>query len=135
MTDYEMLMVFTESVNTLWFIFTAYVSVVFAFLVVAYLVSGKLDRPIVAIVITLYSLVALWAGWAINRASTSLVAAVSQMKQAIRNGESTLAWHPSTETPDLVIAIMPTIITSMTLLAFVGSLAFFFYHRRATRET
>jgi len=57
MTDHELLSTFIEFTNTLWTIFATYVSIVFAFLVAAYLVSSRLTPKVVSLVITLYSLV------------------------------------------------------------------------------
>ena len=44
MSDFEMLSALTESINTLWTIFSIYVSIVFAFLVASYLAAGRLAR-------------------------------------------------------------------------------------------
>ena len=135
MTDFEMITVFMELVSTLWTVFATYVSIVFAFLVVSFMASGKLRSGLVSIVIFLYSLVSLWALWAMNRGSVSLVGAAREMKRQIQDGSSSLGWHPAANTPEFVLAIIPFVVTLVGLLAYGGSLLFFFYQRRAERAS
>lgn len=125
-----MLSVFMEIVNAIWTVFATYVSVVFAFLVVSYMVAGKLKPAIVSIIVALYTLVALWATWALNRGAASLTALVSEMKRNIAAGASSLSWHPATHTPDFLLTMIPVIVTFVVLLAYAGSLIFFCYQRR-----
>ena len=66
MTDAELLSTFSSFVNTSWMIFTAYVSIIFAYLVAGYLISSKLGSKMVILVSTIYTLVAMWAIFAIN---------------------------------------------------------------------
>ena len=54
MTDYELLNIFIEFTNTVWTIFATYVSIVFAFIVAAYLVSSRLTPKVVSLVLYLY---------------------------------------------------------------------------------
>ena len=130
MSDFELISTFMAAVETLWLIFSTFVSVVFAFLVVSYLVAGKLQKSLAATIIGLYSLVALWSVWALNRGSASVSAVGGQMKARVQDGTSTLGWHPAASTPDLVITAIPILITVIALLSYVGSIYFFYAQRK-----
>jgi hypothetical protein len=129
-TDFEMVSVFTDLVSTLWTVFATYVSIIFAFLVVSYLASRTLQPVIVAIIVSLYTLVAAWAIWALNRSATLLVAVAGEMKRNVADGSSALDWHPAAQSPDFLIAVVPALVTIIALLAYFGSLFFFYYERK-----
>ena len=130
MTDFELVSVFMGLVSTLWSIFASYVSIVFAFLVVSYLASRTLKPVIVLIVVSLYTLVAVWAIWALNRNATTLVAVVGEMKRKVAEGNSSLDWHPAAQAPDFLLAVVPLLVTIIGLLAYFGSVFFLYYHRK-----
>lgn len=132
MTDYEMLSITVELVNTVWAIFATYVSIVFAFLVASYLVAQKLAPRIVSIVITLYTLVALWAVFGLNRTMASLSAAIGEIKRAVLANSSSLDWYPGASIPDVISSAFPILITIIAVIAYFGSLAFFFHQRRVS---
>lgn len=133
MSDYELLSVFMAQVQALWEVFSTFVSVVFAFLVVSYLVASKLRRSLAAVAIALYTLVALWAAWALSRGAASVAAIAQEMKNHVRDGTSTLGWHPAANTPDVVGDAIPIGITLIALLAYLGSVFFFYVQRRTHR--
>lgn len=135
MTDYEMLSVTIELINTTWTIFATYVSIVFAFLVASHLVSNKLAPNIVSVVITLYTLVALWSVWGLNRTSASLAAILSEIKRAVGEADSSLGWYPAISIPDLMMSAIPILITTVAVVAYAGSIAFFFHQRKFSAST
>ncbi len=135
MTDYELLTIFIEFVNTTWTIFATYVSIVFAFIVASHLVARQLTSRVVSLVITLYSLVAVWSVWGISMNAISISATVGEMKRRLLEGGSSLGWLPIVETPDFMRSIIPFLITLLALVVYVGSIVFFFYQRRAERPT
>jgi len=130
MSDYELISLLMASVDALWLVFSTFVSIVFAFLVVSYLVASKLRRSLAAIVIALYTLVALWAGWAMSRGSASVSAIVGEINLHVQGGTSSLGWHPAANTPDLVIRAIPIVITLIAFLSYVGSMFFFYIQRK-----
>lgn len=130
MSDYELISVFITSVDALWVVFSTFVTVVFAFLVVSYLVASKLRRSLAAIVMALYTLVALWAAWAMSRGSASVTAIAAEMKLRVQDGTSSLDWHPAANTPDFLISAIPIVITLIALLTYVGSVFFFYIQRK-----
>ena len=135
MSDAELLEAFTNFVNTSWMIFTAYVSVVFAYLVAGYLVSNKLGTRMILLVSTIYSFVAMWAIFAINTNLQSVSAAVIEIKRVVSEGDSSLGWLPIVSVPDYFNIAIPIIGTFITISAYLGSVLFFIYQRRSSGET
>lgn len=131
MTDYEIVSVLNEFVSTTWSIFSTYVSIVFAFLVASYLVSSKLAPRIVAVVMVLYTLVAFWALWGLNRTAANLMASIAEIKRRVHEDGSSLGWLPATSIPDFMLHAIPLLITAVAVIAFVGSVVFFFHQRKA----
>ena len=132
MTDYELLSIFIEFINTTWAIFATYVSIVFAFLVAGYLVSKKLSSTIVSIVVTLYTLVAFWSVFALNRNVIAIGATVAEINRAVQEGESSLGWVPGVAAADFMTPLIPALVTGLAVVAYVGSIFFFFYQRNST---
>ena len=130
MTDYEMMIGLTELINTVWIIFASYISILFAFLVASYLVASKLAPKIVTVVISLYTLVAVWVLFGINRTTSTIVGLASEIKHSVLESDSSLSWHSVTTIPDSLLAVLPVIITLVVAAAYVGSLFFFFYERK-----
>lgn len=131
MTDSELLSAFMVAVETLWLIFSTYVSIVFAFLVVSYLVANRLQRSLAAISVALYTLVALWSAWALSRSSMSVTAVAAEMKARAQDGTSSIDWHPAANTPDVLISAIPLLITLIAVLAYIGSVFFFYIQRKS----
>ncbi len=135
MSDHELLSTFIAFTNTLWMIFATYVSIVFAFIVAAYLVADRLTPRVVSLVVTLYSLVSFWSVWAISQNAGAVAATVSEMKRVVEENDSTLGWVPQVSIADFLIPTLPRVITGLAFVAYAGSIVFFFYQRRITRPT
>ena len=130
MTDYELLSILAEFINATWMVFATYVSIVFAFLVAGYLVSNRLTKRMISIVITIYTLVALWSLWGLNRNIATVTAIVAEIKRAVREDGSSLGWVPAVGTPDFLFPIVPILVTMLAVVAYAGSIAFFFHQRK-----
>ena len=135
MTDYELLTIFIEFVNTTWTIFATYVSIVFAFIIASHLVASQLTPKVVSLVITLYTLVAIWSVWGISMNANSISATVGEMKRRLLVDSSSFGWLPILEMSEFVRTIIPFLITLLAFVVYVGSIAFFFSQRRAERPT
>ncbi len=133
MTDYELLTIFIEFVNTTWIIFATYVSIVFAFIVASHLVASQLTSRVVSLVITLYTLVAVWSVWGISMNAVSISATAGEMKRRLLEDNSSLGWLRLIEMPDVMRSIIPSLITLLALVVYVESIVFFFSQRRADR--
>lgn len=130
MSDHELLNTFIAFTNTLWMIFATYVSIVFAFIVAAYLVAGRLTSILVSLVVTLYSLVSIWSVWAIGQNANAVAATAREMKRLVAASQSTLGWVPQVSIPDYMIPILPKMITGIAFVAYIGSIVFFYYQRK-----
>ena len=130
MTDYELLTILIEFINIVWTIFATYVSIVFAFIVASHLVAKKLTSRVVSLVITLYTLVALWSVWGISMNSFAISATTGELKRRFVEGDSSLGWLPILEMPDSMRSTVPFLITLLVFVVYVGSIIFFFYQRR-----
>jgi uncharacterized membrane protein YhaH (DUF805 family) len=135
MTDYELLTIFIEFVNTTWIIFATYVSIVFAFIVASHLVASQLTSREVSLVITLYTLVSIWSVWGISMNAISIAATSGEMKRRLLEDSSSLGWLHLLAMPDFMRSIMPFLITLLVVVVYVGSIVFFFCQRRAERPT
>ena len=131
MTDYELLSIFIEFINTTWMIFATYVSIVFAFLIAGYLVARKLTPGIISLVVTLYTLVAVWSIFALNRNVVSISATAAELNRAVQEGDSSLGWLPAIESAELMTVLVPALVTGLGIVAYLGSIFFFFYQRNS----
>ena len=133
MTDYELLTILIEFINIMWTIFATFVSIVFAFIVASHLVAKKLTSRVVSLVITLYTLIALWSVWGISLNSFALSATAGELKRRSVEDGSSLGWLPMLEMPDVMRSAIPFLITLLVFVVYVGSIIFFFYQRRVER--
>lgn len=134
MTEYEVVSALTDTLDLLWTIFATYVSIVFAFLVTSYLVASKLASGIVWLVLTLYTVVSGWAIFGLSRTSSTVVGLASEIKRMALEPGSTLGWHTVVSTPDLAFSLISFVSTSVGIIAYVGSIVFFFYQRHLNVE-
>ena len=130
MTDYELYSAFAETWSVIWLIFATYLTVTFAFLVAGHLVSHSLKSTMVALIVGLYSLVALWCTFGINRWVTTAAAMTQEVRRAVEAGESTLGWTTMATTPAAVTWAIPLVLLVITLGAYAGAVVFFFHQRR-----
>ena len=134
MSDYELLSAFIEFINTTWLIFTTYVSIVFAFLVAGFLVSSRLSSKMTLLVTTIYTLVAVWSIFALNRNVAAIAAAQNEIKRAIQDSGSSLGWLPAASIPDFANSAVTFLVTTIAIFAYVGSVFFFFYQRKSSGD-
>ena len=134
MTEYEVVSALTATLDLLWTIFATYVSIVFAFLVASYLVAHKLVSGIVWLVLTLYTVVSAWAIFGLSRTSATVVGLVFEIKRMALEPGSTLGWHTVVSTPDIAFPFISFVTTSVGVIAYVGSIVFFFYQRHLNVE-
>ena len=134
MTDYELLTVTIEFINIVWAIFATYVSIVFAFIVASHLVAKKLTPRVVSLVITLYTLVAVWAVWGISMNAFAISATSGELKRRLVEDGSSLGWLPLLEMSDSVRSTVPFLITLLVVVVYVGSIIFFFYQRQVEQH-
>ena len=128
MTDYEMFYVFQENLNLIFTILMNYISIVFAFLVVGYLVSARLNTSMISIIIGLFTLVSFVMTFALNRTAQTILDIGEEIRNAVHNGTSSLGWHNITD-PEILIQGPMITFTSIMILAYIGAVIFFFHQR------
>ena len=121
MTDFEITYMTNEYVNTLLTTFISYVSIVFAFLIAAYLVAPRLDRAMSIIVLLLYTLATFYLVLAVRYLASSV--------QVIQTGVSPVVDRPAL-VPLLALNLPNKLELAVMVLAYIGSIAFFFQQRK-----
>ena len=133
MTEYEMVYLLNEFLNFLETIIETFITLLFAFVIVGYMASAKLTRPMVWFIVFVFSLLALRyiSGW--YTYSADVTALSEQAFQA--------KLQPGTALGFLFTKISPTSLSlsfNVTLvgmiLSYIGSIVFFFYARQHPRE-
>ena len=130
MTDYEMFEALTETISNLWTIFAVYVSIVFAFLVAGHLAARQLTARIVVLVISLYTLVAMWTLYGLNRTAATIAAVSAEIQRTVLESGSSLGWLPVMAASDTTIAAFPLVILGIGLAIYIGSMVFFFNEQK-----
>lgn len=129
MTDYELYSLFYDVGATAETYTDRYMALLFAFLIAAYLVGGKLDRFLANIVIALYSAMAIRYGLIFYNIAGDAIALSEVLRQRAAEPGSALDW--------LEIGPVSTVYDGVLVLYFLSylvSLAFFAYIRRRTGQ-
>ena len=125
MTEYELADLFISWGNFLESTVERFVALLFAFLIAAYLVSAKLQRVIVGIVLALYSYMALrYAFFHLNVAGDQ-IALARQIMEIRAQPDSSLGWL---EISPIISILLYSQAVAM-FLSYLASIAFFFYTR------
>ena len=124
MTDYELVSLYYEINNGLQVAFMNYVAILFAFLVAGFFAADKLSRPMVGVVIVLFTLAAF------QEASEYLAAYsdVLSILPDIRSREA-LDWHLSNQLSDTAETYFNITYVGTAIIGYLGAL-FFFFHQR-----
>ena len=131
MSDYESLALVYSQVTLILTELTIFISIVFSFLVVSYLVAQKLTRSMAAVLVTLFTIVVLISTAIFLRTSTGLVAFVAHLREAVAAGTSGLDWHPLMTSSGGSLTTLNYLTPSLFVLTYIVALVFFFQQRRA----
>ena len=130
MTEYELVDTFYTLSGLLDQFVANFITLLFAFLVASYLVSAKLDRRMVIVVIALYSFMALrYVGLYLNVAD-DMIALADQITQLRHEKGSSLEWMVIGKE----LSTMHYTQTAAMFLSYLASLVFFFHTRRSGAE-
>jgi hypothetical protein len=130
MTEYELVETFYTLAGLLDQFVASFITLLFAFLVASYLVSAKLDRRMVIVVIALYSYMALRYVALYLNVADDMIALADQLTQLRLEEDSSLDWMVIGDG----LAPMHYAQTAAMFLSFLASLLFFFHTRRAGAE-
>lgn len=130
MTDYELLIAFVETGQTSQDAYMNFVSIVFGFIVAGYLVADKLSQKMVILITILFTVVAF------QEALTAILFAHDQFglipEMQTRIG---LQFHGSSSIGDYPADAIYVMFISTPVLAYVGSIIFFFHQRSMGLKT
>ncbi len=134
MTEFELVYLFNETVNSLQTSFMNYVAVLFAFLIGAYLVADKLETRIVVVVIALFTVVTLQQATPIFGHGYDVAAIATQVAMDASDASSAIRWHSAAQ--PWGTGIIPTFrfgTMVILVLSYIGAIIFFFQQRHAGR--
>ena len=128
MTEYEMVNLYIQFRNSAAASFMNFVSTLFALLVTTYVAGQKLTRPMVAIVVILFSLFT-WVVLIANfDALTNMVNVASEIRQTSANADFNLNWM-FTATSILWLDYVPIVTSSAMVVAYLAALVFLWLAR------
>ena len=107
----------------------SFTTLLFAFLIASYLVADKLDRVMVAIVISLYSAMALRYAFLYHNTSGDIVAIAAELRDLAAMPESNVSWVEIGP-----VGVFYPSVTVILVLSYLASLVFFFHTRRKPRR-
>jgi hypothetical protein len=129
MSDFEMIMVFNETMSFLLSGFTTFLSIIFAFLVASTFLAGRLTRSLAGIAVGLFSLASIFFITQAFAVASNIGFIVEEIKTAVAAGRSSLGWIGFVALDAPMGTIMNAVAVLM-VLAFVAALVFFFHQRR-----
>ena len=130
MTEYELVDIFYTIASLSDQVVASFITLLFAFLVASYLVSSKLDRKMTAVVVALYSYMALRYIVIYHNVTGDLAALADTLTElGLREGSS-LGWL---EIGDGISTMHITQSVAM-FLSFMASLFFFFHTKQRSDE-
>lgn len=128
MSEYEAVYLFRELVNDVNQITFGYLSFVYGFLVVSYLVANKLNKVLTSIVLGLYVITDIYFIFVIYFYNVDLDNLYIYIQDQITTGGYDLSWFG--KNPAWATRLGTIIQFAYTTGALIGSLIFFFYRRK-----
>ena len=130
MTEFELVSLFDESSALLGAQVDTYLTILFAFVVVAYLAADKLTKIMVYVAVSLFTEATFLVAFAMYRTSRDLVNLAGEIRVAGQGAESALAFHALASEPGVVMAAVPWMFMVLLAAAY-GAVLFLFFHVRA----
>jgi len=131
MTDYELTNLFFQAVQTGNGTMANYMTLIFGMLVSSYLAAHRLDRWMMVIAILIYSMFALGFCNEIYQVYSDFARlGLTLAERGIKPGND-LGWFGPVAVGSGGLQVIPKMVLVMTLLAYFGSMVFFFRARSA----
>ncbi|MDG1416462.1 MAG: hypothetical protein P8P99_01530 [Maricaulis sp.] len=129
MSDFELALLFSEFLNTANFVFSNFMTMVFAMLTASYFLAHRMGRWVAALFLGLFSIGALMAGSGVLFAFTDFANLGAHIHAQAAATPGDLAWlgpaGPGGENMDR----MSTFVAVMIATTYVGAIGFFFVVR------
>ena len=129
MTDFELLMAFNEMAINGQEVYMNFVSIVFGFIVAGYLVADKLSGKMVILMVTLFTFVTLQEAMNTTLFLLDQVGLIPEMQT-----RDALQFHGANNVGDIFAPLFIAIKIGTLILAYIGSIVFFFHQRRAGKK-
>ncbi len=131
MSDYELVSLFNEYITIVFTVFMGHCSLIFAFLIASFLVAHRLRTSMATVVILLFTFAIFATTFVQNRFGGAMAGLAKEMRRAVNEGESSIGWHSITYEPEIYMAIFMHTLTTLMVLSYIGSVAFFFIQRKS----
>jgi hypothetical protein len=130
MTTYEKAELFRALVESATNSMMGYVSVLFAFLIAAYLMAPHFNRVMSGIVIGLFSTFSAVMIMSVNRSLATSSGLAGEMRKNAADGDTGFAWHPVVTEPANIAELLTPILTAILIASNVAGIVFFAYARK-----
>ena len=130
MTNYELTYLFYEAIQVGNGTMANYMTLVFGMLVTSYLAAHRLDRVMMWIALIIYSMFALGFCNEIFQSYSDFARLGILLAERGQLPDSDLGWFGPVAVGEEPMHFIPKMVLTMTLAAYVGSLAFFFRARK-----
>jgi len=128
MTEIGMASLFNDMQTAIIAQLSLYVSIMSGFLIVSFLVAPRLTRPMVVVVISLFT----WLWYVLlmlsYREMASFFGLMGEMRKFREAGKG-LAWHSAAYTPAILLDIVPAAWIAFQVIFYAAAVAFFFHCR------
>ena len=134
MSDYELIISFREFYGMFQAQYINYISVLFAFLIAAYMVAAKLQPAMVVVVVALFSAFALDSIIVLNFINSDVGELQHVMHARMLEGQTDLSWlNAARASPGPSLTIFAVLRHITIIGGYVGALIFFFHQRHVGR--
>lgn len=135
MTEYEFAALFYQVVDVANASLANFLTITSAMLVVCYLAADKLDRVSSILVLTLFTVFSMGMINEIYSEYRDLVSIGQEIAKSASSASSDLKWHGfALGDADGLASFIPRWVVAMSLLAYFGTLWFFFHMRRRSAK-
>ncbi|KAA9134149.1 hypothetical protein F3N42_00985 [Marinihelvus fidelis] len=131
MSEFEQVSLFFQIVSVGNGTMANYMTLVFGMLVTSYLAAHRIDRVMMWIALVIYSMFALGFCNEIYQVYSDFSRLGIVLAERGQLPQSGLGWFGPVATSADALPVIPWMVLAMTLLAYVGSVAFFFRARRS----
>ena len=134
MSDYELIISFREFYGMFQAQYIKYISVLFAFLIAAYMVASKLQPAMVVVVVALFSAFALDSIIVLNFINNDVGELQHVMHARTLEGQTDLSWlNAARASPGPSLTIFAVLRHITIIGGYIGALIFFFHQRHVGR--
>lgn len=130
MTPYEMADLFRALVDSATNSMMGYISVLFAFLVAAYLVAPQFNRVMSGIVLGLFTIFSAIMILAVNRSLETTANLAEEIRATVAKGDTAISWHPVVHESTTFVSFVAPMLTGLLVLGSAAGIVFFIYARK-----